>query len=313
MVTLSDYSLLKSYQDYYPGGSIMPGRNFSSNSYEYGFNGMRKVDEISGSGNHYTAEFWEYDPRTVRRWNTDPVVKEWESPYATFRGNPIWFVDPNGDDPSTHTDEDGKVITVKNDGDNSVYKHKNGTTAEDIDKSHGAMVLKTPTSAGGEKMGETEHWDEFVDPEKGTAMTKTTIQFGKSFDPIIEKMGKEAKGMDLTDIAAESSPGGKFDIKVPYANTGGLLNGKYATSRSAGNYLAGYNAQGGTLLGGSISFTTFQKLAGVLHSQGSLSNAQKAGVVLFGNSYGPPPAYGEIMYQYRMSKAGWDKAKLNNK
>ncbi len=94
----------------------MPGRNFSSNSYEYGFNGMRKVDEISGSGNHYTAEFWEYDPRTVRRWNTDPVVKEWESPYATFRGNPIWFVDPHGDDPGEYIQQDngdGTATTTK--------------------------------------------------------------------------------------------------------------------------------------------------------------------------------------------------------
>ena len=54
-----------------------------------------------------------------------------------------------------------------------------------------------------------------------------------------------------------------------YAGVGGLLNGKYATSRSAGNFLAGYNAEGGTYFGVGISFKTFQKLAGALHIEES--------------------------------------------
>ncbi|NJO69200.1 MAG: hypothetical protein HC830_07900 [Bacteroidetes bacterium] len=118
-----------------------------------------------------------------------------------------------------------------------------------------------------------------------------------------------ADGMDLKEIAANSGPGGQFDIKAKYGNVAGLLDGKYATSRSAGNYLAGYNAEGGSYFGVSISFTTFQKLAGGLHVKGSLTNSEKAGVVLKGTSYGPPPAYGEVMYQYRMSKLGWNASK----
>ena len=39
-----------------------------------------------------------YDSRTGRRWETDPIIKPWESPYSTFRNNSIVFVDPNGDD-----------------------------------------------------------------------------------------------------------------------------------------------------------------------------------------------------------------------
>jgi hypothetical protein len=73
------------------------------------------------------------------------------------------------------------------------------------------------------------------------------------------------------------------------------------------------SSSGGTYFGASISFDTFQKLAGALHVKGSLTKVQKADIVLFGTSYGPPPVYGEVIYQYRMSKAGWDKAKLNNK
>jgi len=33
----------------------------SVSTYRYGFNGMEKDDEVSGNGNSYTAEFWEYD------------------------------------------------------------------------------------------------------------------------------------------------------------------------------------------------------------------------------------------------------------
>ncbi len=37
-----------------------------------------------------------YDSRIGRRWERDPLVKEWESPYAAFANNPILFADPLG-------------------------------------------------------------------------------------------------------------------------------------------------------------------------------------------------------------------------
>jgi RHS repeat-associated protein len=76
----------------------MPGRNISSSSYRYGFNGQEKTTEINSDGNLYNAEYWEYDSRIVRRWNPDPMKKYYESPYAAFGNNPISFADPNGDD-----------------------------------------------------------------------------------------------------------------------------------------------------------------------------------------------------------------------
>jgi hypothetical protein len=88
-----------SYSDYYPFGMQLDGRNGNGSEYRYGAaNGQEIVNEISGEGNHYTAEYWEYNPRLGKRWNPDPVVKYHESPYATFANNPIWFVDPNGAD-----------------------------------------------------------------------------------------------------------------------------------------------------------------------------------------------------------------------
>ncbi|NEN21983.1 hypothetical protein G3O08_00500 [Cryomorpha ignava] len=82
--------------NYYPGGSIMPGRSFNSSATRYGFNGMEKDDEVKGVGNHYSFGDFGYDSRLMRRWNIDPVVKHHESSYAAFANNPIWFTDSDG-------------------------------------------------------------------------------------------------------------------------------------------------------------------------------------------------------------------------
>lgn len=92
--------------DYYPGGMIMPGRKYSQSngSYRYSINGQEKESELNE--NITSAEFWMYDARIVRRWNIDPVLKEFESPYLCFSGNPIMFADPHGDTPQGGGDED---------------------------------------------------------------------------------------------------------------------------------------------------------------------------------------------------------------
>jgi hypothetical protein len=83
----------------HPFGMLMPGRSYSSTAYKYGFNGQEKDDEVYGVGNLNTAQFWEYDTRLGRRWNIDPIVKHWESGYATFHNNSILFTDVLGLDP----------------------------------------------------------------------------------------------------------------------------------------------------------------------------------------------------------------------
>ena len=82
--------------DYYPFGMVMPGRNFNSSTYDFGFQGQMKDDEVYGNGNLYTAEYWQYDPRLARRWNVDPIMLAWHSTYSTFNNNPIIFRDPLG-------------------------------------------------------------------------------------------------------------------------------------------------------------------------------------------------------------------------
>jgi RHS repeat-associated protein len=57
---------------------------------------MEKDDEMEGSGNSYTTEFRMHDPRIERWLSQDPIVHEWESPYAAFANNPVFYADPSG-------------------------------------------------------------------------------------------------------------------------------------------------------------------------------------------------------------------------
>lgn len=89
--------------DFYTGGMELPGRGYQTDMYRYSINGQEKTPEIGN--NTTTAEFWQYDARIIRRWNIDPVLKEYESPYMAFSGNPVLLSDPNGD--TSGGDEDG--------------------------------------------------------------------------------------------------------------------------------------------------------------------------------------------------------------
>ncbi len=88
-----------SAQGYEAFGSLLPGRNYSSDSYRFGFNGMEKDDEVHGAGNAYTTSWRGYDPRLGRWLSMDPKTSAlpWESPYAFSGNNPIFGNDPEGD------------------------------------------------------------------------------------------------------------------------------------------------------------------------------------------------------------------------
>lgn len=88
---------MQSTSDYSPFGVLLDGRTIQFSPYRYGLNGQERVDEVSGAGNHSTATYWEYDPRTSRRWNRDPKPDPSISEYATFANNPICYADHKGD------------------------------------------------------------------------------------------------------------------------------------------------------------------------------------------------------------------------
>jgi hypothetical protein len=85
---------------------------------------MERDDEIKGSGNSYTAEFWQYDSRLGRRWNIDPVYKHNYSNYSAFSNNPIIFIDPKGDD--DYYSQDGTFLRTDGKKTNFVWVEING-------------------------------------------------------------------------------------------------------------------------------------------------------------------------------------------
>ena len=296
---------IQQVQHYYPFGlSFAEATNRSYQPYKY--NGKELVSDEGLNWYDYLARV--YDPALLIFTTMDPMAEKYYSisPYAYCMNNPVRYIDLDG--MSTHTDSLGHVVAVYNNDDMGVYKHDISSSTYD-----GSLL----SADGGTMMGETYFWNEFINPESRDIFG--TIQFGKSFDPIIAEKTKLAEGMNLKEIAANSGGGGVFDIKKDYQDVGGLLGGKYVSSRSAGNYLAGLNASKGTLMGAEISFETFQKLAGALHIEeangGRLSTAQKVDIVLFGTYSGVDksrfvsPLWGESPYQYRMSKMGWNYGK----
>jgi RHS repeat-associated protein len=122
-------ALQKERVDCYPYGSEMPGRiynNTSANdsSYRYGFNGQEKSREI-GSG-LYNAEFWEYDSRIGRRWNTDPKPNDGVSFYACLGNNPIWNKDVFGD--SDIVSVGGQNFALRNNPGSNTFSFYNQAT-----------------------------------------------------------------------------------------------------------------------------------------------------------------------------------------
>jgi len=86
-------------QGYEPFGSLLPGRNYSSDSYRFGFGGRMKDDEVYGStGTSYDFGARMHDPRVGRWLSLDPLAIKYPdySPYSFSLNTPIQAKDPDG-------------------------------------------------------------------------------------------------------------------------------------------------------------------------------------------------------------------------
>lgn len=90
---------VQSAQDYYPFGSIMPGRNYyGADGYRYGFQGQEQDNEIKGNGNSIAFEYRIHDPRLGRFLSIDPLSKDYphNSPYAFAENRVLDGIDLEG-------------------------------------------------------------------------------------------------------------------------------------------------------------------------------------------------------------------------
>jgi RHS repeat-associated protein len=111
-----NYSSLFIEHDYYPFGMLMPGRNFSSDNYRYGFNGKETDNEVKGTSAQYDYGFRIYDTRLGKFLSVDPLFQSfpWYTPYQFAGNSPILNIDLDGlenepSQPNTTSSEPNEV------------------------------------------------------------------------------------------------------------------------------------------------------------------------------------------------------------
>jgi hypothetical protein len=193
---------------------------------------------------------------------------------------------------STHTDKDGNVLAVYDDGDLGVYKNEDKTTTAEVDAAHS----KGNTSAGGQKMGETAHAYSFANFDKigkkgNIAASNGFIDYNSTWagDKIKERFS-QVKG--IVDYFKNAGNGGVYDIKTNDDNPMGAEEGAYygsiltpngtiVSARDAGNILAGMVAKNSNI-------STRELLNGFGAYQMGGNNKIWAGIISAANySYAP--------------------------
>lgn len=93
--------------DYYPFGSLLPGRNYNAAgaaNYRYGFNGKENDNEVKGEGNQQDYGMRIYDSRLGKFLSVDPLFKEypWNSTYVFAENDVIRSIDLDGKERMTY-------------------------------------------------------------------------------------------------------------------------------------------------------------------------------------------------------------------
>ena len=219
---------------------------------KYSFN-AKELDEETGMY-YYEARYYKPPVFTSR----DPMFEKyfWITPYAYCANNPVKYVDPSGEEISTHVDKDGNVIESYDDGNLGVFMHSdeeindyntNGTRLEnDFDKMVGVTLYEKSFEKGDKIDLESNQAEQWLNAFEGTFAHAWT-------NPIAS----------LLLYAMNAGNGDIFDPKSKFSNGSQISKGVYVSPRDLGNFAAGFF---GRLLGLSkertlASFGAFQ-LAG---------------------------------------------------
>lgn len=103
--------------DYYPHGSILPGRNYIGTDYRHGYQGQ--FSEKDPETNKNSFQLRDYDALLGRWMRIDPYG-QLHSPYLGMGNNPINIIDHNGGD--IFTDANGNLVDMPGCGPNDGYE-----------------------------------------------------------------------------------------------------------------------------------------------------------------------------------------------
>ena len=223
--------------EYEPFGSLLPGRNYSSNTYRHGFNGMEKDNEVFGAdGTAYTTFFRGYDSRTAQWWSVDPDAKklpQW-SAYQAMNRNPISLVDPMGNSAGKTYDKDsGKLIHDDGIDDKKVYL---GTKTDGSDREDGAGNLNMPFAYESQIQDVTGKFDKVLDGasqkwlDRRVDIEETsdfTFGLGRAFAKNIEFGASFAPG-GVDDLKNHDTPGNAFAQPEKVGTSRGVYHKGYA-------------------------------------------------------------------------------------
>ena len=153
--TISTDTLAKYYlpniitsQDYYPFGTLQPGRSYTLSYYNFGFNGKLKDDSIYGKGNFYDYGMRFYD-WTDQFWSIDPLEKKYPyySPYMFAGDKPIQSIDMDGLEDAPHNMPNDRTFKDEEVGPKAKHAETSGVTGFAVQKAtkrDPAAVAPTP-------------------------------------------------------------------------------------------------------------------------------------------------------------------------
>jgi YD repeat-containing protein len=213
--TVTSYSPdLTSHTDYYPFGQEMPGRKWvGGNEYRYSHNSHEREDEIFE--NAQSAEHWMFDSRIGRRWEIDPMTYEWQSPYAVFNNNPIYYADPLGlkGEPKTgdtRTNPDGTTSTYNGKGWETTPVGKSTSPDNAVGLDEVDIITTKPEP---KPKADAPAPDNGAAPPDNTAVAPKPFEFknnGNKDHNYVDPITRAAKFFEGLDPAMRSTPFGQW-------------------------------------------------------------------------------------------------------
>ena len=227
-------------------GSLLPGRNYSSSSYNYGFQGQIKDDEIYGAtGTSYAFEYRMHDPRVGRFLSIDPLSAQFphNSPYAfsenrvidgfEFEGLEIVLVNPK----VNPKDQDIYDAGMKEKDQSGIHIFAHGNY-QGLRNDQGTMTrIRTPQEFAALLERESQQYRDRKDGETTVIVLHScdngrTVKGHASF---AQKVSAEMPGIVI--VAPEDwdyfAPGG---TELGPRVTEGLTDGRWYTDDGQGGY-----------------------------------------------------------------------------